>query len=64
MKADNEPRAPVTVNGDVVVMMRQMIKGVAAAIPEGSQRFTAPLGAARRPALPVGDVVDVPGGGI
>ena len=48
-----DSRGPVTVQGDVVVMLQQMIEGVAGSVPAGSQCFSAPAGA-----LP-GEVVDV-----
>jgi len=52
-KDQGDSRGPVTVQGDVVVMLQQMIEGVAGSVPAGSACFAAPAGA-----LP-GVVVDV-----
>ena len=52
-KDQGDSRGPVTVQGDVVIMLQAMIEGVAGSVPAGSACFAAPAGA-----LP-GVVVDV-----
>ena len=55
---DAPVRPPITVKGDVVVMLRAMVESVGADIPAGSQCLSAPIGG-RLPALPRGEVLDV-----
>ena len=44
-KDQGDSRGPVTVQGDVVVMLQAMIEGVAGSVPAGSACFAAPAGA-------------------
>jgi len=44
-KDSADGRGPVTVQGDVVVMLQAMIQGVAGSVPAGSACFAAPAGA-------------------